>query len=75
MLKLTDAQGISIREIVDKLKDEGFVNVVPKVRPLFERVKTAQEPLFDQIWPRLRCSIIFDVPAPPQTGSEPGKED
>lgn len=65
MLKLSDSQGTAIRDILDTLKEEGFVNILPKVRPTFERIKTAQEPLFDQIWPRLRVTITFDVPTPP----------
>jgi len=61
MLKLTEAQGDAIRAIKQDLEADGFKNVIIRLRPAFERIGSKQEPLFWQIWPRLRVAITFDV--------------
>lgn len=45
------------------LEAAGFKNITIKLHPGFERVGLKQDPLFQQIWPRLRASITFDVPS------------
>ena len=61
MLKLTDQQGADIRQVKTDLEEAGFKNITIKLHPSFERVGSKQDPLFQQIWPRLRVAITFDV--------------
>ena len=62
MLNLTELQGADIRQVKTDLEEAGFKNITIKLHPSFERVGSKQDPLFQQIWPRLRVAITFDVP-------------
>lgn len=65
MLKLTAQEAANLNEVKDDLEAAGFKNIIFKLRPGFERVGSKQEPLFHQLWPRLKVSITLDIPAPP----------